>query len=353
MVVNVDSSRFSCDWPLSEARSPRRATPRSRQQRTGQCLNIGLLNNMAGAAFKATERQFVSLLDSASEGISIHVSFYAMPGLSPAESGGQHFAGHYASINSLLETRLDGFIVTGREPRMASLRDEPYWQDFTRVLEWARTNTHSAVWSCLAAHAAILHMDGIDRRKREEKQFGVFDCALVSDHPLMRGLSSSFRVPHSRWNGVAQDDLTARGYSILSRIAGDGIDMFVKQEESLFVFFQGHPEYESDTLLREYRRDAQRFVKGETVSYPPLPLGYFDRESEVALTALWEKALSRPGSELLSSIAAATEESKFRNTWQSSASRIYSNWLKCICARKAESKEEVPTDTEKIVVARV
>jgi homoserine O-succinyltransferase len=257
-----------------------------------------------------------------------------------SESGGHHFASHYASADALLDTQLDGLIVTGREPRMASLRDEPYWENFTPVLEWARTNTHSSVWSCLAAHAAVLHMDGIDRRKSEEKNFGVFDCARVCDHPLTRGLPSCFQVPHSRWNGLAEEDLTARGYSILSRIAEDGIDMFVKQEQSLLVFLQGHPEYESDTLLREYRRDAQRYVKGEAANYPLLPRGYFNREAESTLNSLREKAVSLRNAELLNAIAAVTEKTKVRNTWQSSASSIYRNWLDFICARKRESKRK-------------
>jgi homoserine O-succinyltransferase len=337
MVVNVDGSPFRRDSNGAGARSPLRAAQSPRRERAPQCVTIGLLNNMAGAAFKATERQFVSLLDSASEDIPIHVSFYAFPGMAVSESGGRHFASHYSSTDSLLDARLDGLIVTGREPKTLSLRDEPYWGDFTRVLDWARTHTHSAVWSCLAAHAAILHMDGIDRRRSEEKHFGVFECARVSDRPLMRGLPSRFQVPHSRWNGVAQEDLTARGYSILSRIADDGVDIFVKQDESLFVFFQGHLEYESDTLMREYRRDALRYVKGESTAYPLLPRGYFDRETEVTLTALRDKAVSCRSAQLFNSVAAATENARIRNTWQSSASQIYRNWLECICARKMES----------------
>jgi homoserine O-succinyltransferase len=137
---------------------------------------------------------------------------------------------------------------------------------------------------------------------------------------------------------VAEEDLAANGYGILSRIADDGIDIFLKQEESLFVFFQGHLEYEPDTLMREYRRDVQRFVRGETNAYPPLPRGYFDSDTEVALIALREKAISCRGTEFLSNIAAATEEAIIRNPWQPSASRIYRNWLEWVCARKSESK---------------
>ena len=334
MVVNIDASRFSNERASGTAQQARHPAENRRTDRSGRCITIGLLNNMAGAAFKATERQFVTLLDSASEGIPIHVSFYSLPGMSLSESGGQHFASHYESAESLLNTQLDGLIVTGREPKMASLRDEPYWSGFTQVLEWARSNTHSTVWSCLAAHAAILHMDGIDRRKSDEKNFGVFECVQESEHPLTQGLSKRFRVPHSRWNGVVQQDLIDCGYSVLSRIAGNGVDTFIKQEKSLFVFFQGHLEYESDTLMREYRRDVARYIRAEVPDYPQLPCGYFDGGTERVLTELSQKAALRRNMELVASVAATIEKAKVDNTWQRSATQIYRNWLECICARK-------------------
>jgi homoserine O-succinyltransferase/O-acetyltransferase len=340
MVVNINSSRFDYDRPAGRARSLRRKVPLQRPERTSRCVTIGLLNNMAGAAFRATERQFISLLDSASEGIPIHVSFYILPGLSRTEAGGHHFASHYQSVDALCGSHLDGLIVTGREPKMHDLRDEHYWESFTEVLEWARTHTHSTVWSCLAAHAAILHMDGIDRRKSDEKNFGVFECDRVSEHPLTQGLPSRFQVPHSRWNGVAQKDLIEHGYTVLSRIAGNGVDAFVKQEESLFVFFQGHLEYEADTLMREYRRDVGRYVKGETNTHPLLPRGYFDHNHELALTVLRDKAASCRTPELLANVTAALESARIENPWQHSATRIYRNWLQAICARKNEHKSK-------------
>jgi len=335
MVVNMDSGRIGHNRLAGSAQSLPRTAP---GQRAGRSVTIGLVNNMAGAAFKATERQFVSLLDSASEDHPIHVSFYTLPGLSQAEAGGHHFAGHYASVEALLDTRLDGLIVTGREPKMANLREEPYWESFTQVLDWARSNTRSTIWSCLAAHAAILHMDGVGRRKSDEKKFGVFECEHATDHPLMQGLPARFHVPHSRWNGVAKDDLTANGYSVLSSIVDDGVDTFVKQEESLHVFYQGHLEYESDTLMREYRRDVGRYVKGETDIYPLLPRGYFDHGTEQTLIALRDKAVSSRSTALLASVARVVEEAQIENTWRGPANRIYRNWLQFICARKSESK---------------
>ena len=62
------------------------------------------------------------------------------------------------------DTRLDGLIVTGTEPKSKNLDDEPYWAALPQVIDWAREHTHSTIWSCLAAHAAVLHTDGIERR---------------------------------------------------------------------------------------------------------------------------------------------------------------------------------------------
>lgn len=337
MVVNFDASRFSRERLTANAH-PRRTVHKSRKESAGPCVTIGLLNNMAGAAFKATERQFVTLLDSASEGIPIHVSFYALPGLSRTESRGQHFANHCENAVSLLDTHLDGLIVTGREPKMASLRDEPYWRSFTQVLEWARSNTYSTLWSCLAAHAAILHMDGIDRRKSDEKNFGIFECMHETEHELTQGLATRFHVPHSRWNGVEHQDLVERGYSVLSRIAGDGVDTFIKQEQSLFVFFQGHLEYETDTLMREYRRDVGRYIKGELRVYPLLPRGYFDEGTERALTALGEQATLLRNVEIVKQVAAAMEKTTINNTWSQPATQIYANWLQLIHTRKCAAE---------------
>src|SRR5256712_8806232 len=108
----------------------------------------------------------------------------------------------YAGIENLWDSRLEGLIVTGTEPRSPDLRDEPYWGSLTRVLEWAEHNTHSAVWSCLATHAALLHLDGIDRLPLSEKPFGIFECERVSDHPLTAGPPPRLRMRHSRWTEI-------------------------------------------------------------------------------------------------------------------------------------------------------
>jgi len=297
-------------------------------------LTIGLLNNMQEAAFNATERQFVSLLDEASqaESIPIRVSLFTLHRAAPTA---HHAPSRYSSVEALGNTRLDGLIVTGREPLSPALRDEPYWHSFTRTVEWAREHTHSVIWSCLAAHAAVLHMEGIARRKRAEKHFGLFECTHVADHALLAGLPSTHVVPHSRWNGLAESDLTTHDYSVLTRTADAEVDSFLKQERSLFVFFQGHPEYETDTLMREYRRDVARYLLRETDTYPRLPSNCFDSSTADALSAQRERAISHRSKDQLRSIATVLEQAKIRNTWRLASIQIYRNWLRYLRASGA------------------
>ena len=333
MPLYVDRSRKVKDGDASLIWPRRRAALRL-VERSSRCVTIGRVNNMPDSAFRATERQFVSLLEGASDGIPVRLVLYALPGIRREGASLHHAESFYSSVETLGETRLDGLIVTGREPVTADLRTEPYWESFTRVLDWARESTYSTVWSCLAAHAAILHMDGIERRKSEHKHFGVLECTREQGHHLLTGTAPRFRVPHSRWNGVAGRELVNRGYTVLASSNGAGVDTFIKQDGSLFVFFQGHPEYEADTLLREYRRDAARYLRGESENYPLVPVGYFNRATEDALSALREKALNGREEQLFEQVSAVLKKLEIENTWRMTAAVIYRNWLKYICSCK-------------------
>lgn len=289
---------------------------------------------MPDSALEATERQFVSLLDAASEELTVRLHFYSLPGVTRSGASASRVDELYSNAESLLGSNLDGLIVTGREPLTPNLADEPYWKSFGVILEWARNHTHSTVWSCLAAHAAVLYQDGIGRVRSEQKHFGIFDCERLSDHSLTQGIPARFEVPHSRWNGLREEDLIAHGYTVLSRTNDDGVDMFVQQHKSLFVYFQGHPEYELNTPMLEYRRDVGRFLRGEMDGYPRLPQGYFDAGCETRLMELRNKGIVNRREELFTEVSEALEGVSLQHAWRSSAARIYRNWLRYISARK-------------------
>jgi homoserine O-succinyltransferase len=299
------------------------------------CIEIGLVNNMPGAALEATERQFRTLLGAAARGIVVRLTLLALPDVPRTDAGRRHVSSFYTDFNDLWAGQLDGLIVTGTEPRMPNLRNEPYWGSLVKLLEWAEHNTHSSVWSCLAAHAALLSIDGIVRRPLSHKRFGVFECAKISDHLLTSGVPARLHMPHSRWNEAPEDALTACGYGVLTRSEDAGVDAFVKRRKSLLVFFQGHPEYDRDTLLLEYRRDIGRFLRGESAAYPSMPRGYFDEDTADALAAFQKRAVTNRREELLRELPTGFVAGRVDSSWSSAAVCIYRSWLQYLCTQKA------------------
>src|SRR6185437_3647219 len=109
---------------------------------------------------------------------------------------------------------------------------------------------------------------------------------------------------------------------------------FSRQNKSLFVYFQGHPEYEANSLLLEYRRDVTRFLRGESKGYPEPPNNYFDEETLGALRRLQREAIRRPRKELLAEVYEALLRAKVEDAWRPAANRIYRNWLEYVSVQK-------------------
>lgn len=150
----------------------------------------------------------------------------------------------------------------------------------------------------------------------------------------MAGVPLHFHMPHSRWNDLPERELADYGYGVLALAKDGSVDAVVKQRKSLFAFFQGHPEYESNTLLLEYRRDVGRYFRRERDVYPAMPGGYFDRNTADALATLRRRALSSPNDDLLGDFPTALAEKGIANTWYTVAAGIYGNWLTYLCAEK-------------------
>lgn len=302
------------------------------------CVTVGLINNMPDAALAATERQFTDLIAASTRRTVVRLLLFHIRELPRADPARRNMAGRYREVAELWNAGLDGLIVTGTEPKSKNLKDEPYWGVLGQVIDWARVHTASTIWSCLAAHAAVLKSDGIERRAFCEKLSGVFDCAPVSAHPMLRGVALPVLIPHSRCNDLPERALEAGGYRILTRSAAAGVDMFVRQERSLHVFFQGHPEYEPGTLLREYRRDVGRYLRGEREQFPRTPQGCFDREATALLEAFRKRAIADRRGELLSGFPMRRLEAGLAGGWHPFAIGLYENWFEYLKGRKAERR---------------
>jgi homoserine O-succinyltransferase len=205
--------------------------------------------------------------------------------------------------------------------------EEPYYKPLTQLVDWAEEHTVSTVWSCLAAHAAVQHLDGVSRERFPQKLAGVFDVAPAASHPILAGMPSQWTMPHSRHNTLPAKPLAAAGYQLLSTAQDAGPDMFVKQGKSLFLFVQGHPEYDPGALLREYRRDVGRFLAGERDSYPDMPNNYFDEGAVAAATAFRDLAIRTRDPKLFDHFPFSGSGDGMSHAWHDSAVRLYSNWL--------------------------
>jgi homoserine O-succinyltransferase len=302
------------------------------------CVTIGLVNNMPDAAFEATERQFTDLIRAATPNAVVLLNLYAIPELPRAAAMRSVVAERYRDIAELWDTPLDGLIVTGTEPRAENLMNEPYWETLSTAVDWARENTSSTIWSCLAAHAAVLHADGIERRPLKEKRFGVFDCRLAAAHPMTQHFPKPLWVPHSRYNDLPERALASCGYTTLTRSDTAGVDAFAKLDGSFFLYFQGHPEYDADTLFREYRRDAARFLSGERAHYPAMPLGYFNDAATALAQTFATRARAERRAELMSSFPKAVLEAGLKAPWRAAAVGIYEKWVDYLVARKSERR---------------
>jgi homoserine O-succinyltransferase len=303
------------------------------------CLTIGLVNNMPDAACGATERQFLKLLRAASSDVVVLLKLFSIAAVPRSETTRAELAGRYRDISELWNAPLDGLIVTGTEPIAADLKDEPYWNALCDLVDWACHNTISAVWSCLAAHAAVLYADGIVRERLDGKLSGVFDCEAAGAHPLLAGMAPRLRVPHSRLNDLPEARLLENGYRMLTRSAAAGVDAFVKEQDggSLFAYFQGHPERHGFALARKSpRRRPFPAQRGWQLSGSAAEL--FQQRRDASGRRFPRARHERGHGDLVGDFPVRPPAAAIENTWHAGAVGVYRNWIKYLKDQKTNHR---------------
>ena len=93
----------------------------------------------------------------------------------------------YAPLDELFDHGADAVVVTGAEPLCERLVDEGSWAQLRHLLEWIAEGERPALLSCLAAHAALLVYDGIERRRFPPSAPGYSRSRSNAHHALGRG----------------------------------------------------------------------------------------------------------------------------------------------------------------------
>jgi len=245
------------------------------------------------------------------------------------EVAAEHIEQYYESFDSIKEQGLDALIISGANVTEADLSQEIFWTPLMEVAQWAHENVTSTLCSCLASHALFLGQHGIKRRPLRHKCWGVFDHEMViRTHPLVASMNTHIVVPHSRFNDVSAAQLEAHGLHVLAHGDEPGVQLAVSPDGFRTVYFQGHPEYDRISLMKEYKRDIGKFVDGELDAYPPMPKHYFNEFATALLVEYRENVLTAMrAKEVIPDFPEAHILEYLRNTWHDSGEAVVGNWL--------------------------
>lgn len=295
-------------------------------------LHIGLLNIMPDGALEATERQFFRLIGNANLIAQFHVHVFTLDSLPRSEKAQAHVDNYYETFADIKQQGLDALIITGANPVTPRLEDELFWPGLMEVVDWAKEHVTSILCSCLASHAIAQHLYGIRRRPLGYKRWGVYQHQLtLPKHPLVHNMNSHFDAPHSRFNQIDREQLEACGLEVLAESDEAGVHLAVSPDHFRFVFFQGHPEFDEVSLLKEFQREVVVWYHGQRPDFPPFPEHYLRPQVKAILNE--HRMLLQRAKEQGRDLAELPEFPLqlllplLPNTWRDTAKSLINNWL--------------------------
>jgi len=292
-------------------------------------MHVGLLNMMPDAALEATERQFFRLVGESNQIAQFYMHPFTLPELPRGKAAAAHIERYYDSFEQLKREGLDALIITGANVTQPDLALEPFWEPLGEVIEWAWENVTSTLCSCLATHAVLQLRHGQRRQRLPAKRWGVFQHEVVDrTHPLVNDVNTRFDVPHSRYNEVSRAQFEAAGLRVLVESVSDGVHLAVSGDGFRTVYFQGHPEYDTVSLLKEYKREVNLYVAGQRGDYPPFPDNYLGPQAQAILDEHRQRlddalANGAPPPEFPEKLIAR----QLHNTWHDTGEAIINNWM--------------------------
>jgi homoserine O-succinyltransferase len=304
-------------------------TPERAKHQDIREIHVGLLNMMPDAALEATERQFFRLIGESNQITQFYMHPFTIPALPRGEKAAQHIANYYDSFDQLKQEGLDALIITGANVTQPELADEPFWEPLIEVIDWAYHNVTSTLCSCLATHAVLQFRHGQRRHRLPAKRWGVFQHEVVDrQHPLVNDVNTRFDVPHSRFNEVSRAQFAAAGLHVLAESAEAGVHLAVSEDRFRIIYFQGHPEYDINSLLKEYKREVNLFASGIRRDYPPVPQYYFSPQTTAILGEHRQRVMAAmvKGTPVPSLPEALLME-RLHNTWHDTGEAIINNWI--------------------------
>ena len=254
-------------------------------------LKIALVNLMPTKI--ATETQILRLLGNTP--LQVEIFLVHMENHKTKNTGIDHLERFYITSQEALNRKFDGMIITGAPVEQLPFEQVDYWNDLTRIMDYAAENVFCTLYICWGAQAGLYYHYGIQKYNLDKKLFGIFKHKrMTRTEPLLRGFDDIFTVPQSRHTEVRSADIKNRAdLTVLAESDEAGV-LLVKSRNNRQIFMTGHLEYDTDTLALEYMRDKEKGLPIE------MPCNYFPGNNPDSIPV---------------------------STWRSHAHLFYSNWL--------------------------
>ena len=218
-------------------------------------LNLVILNLMPTKI--VTETQLLRKLSNTP--LQIQVELLQMSSHTSHNTDADHLSSFYTTFDKIRDKRYDGMIITGAPVENMDFTDVDYWPELCEIMEWTRTHVHATLHVCWGAQAGLYYHYHIPKYSLPKKLFGVFShTAVKKQSPLFRGFDDEFYIPHSRHTENHVEDILKVPELELLAVSKEAGVFAVKSEDNRRFFITGHPEYDQDTLAREYFRDKEK-----------------------------------------------------------------------------------------------
>jgi len=218
-------------------------------------LNLLILNLMPTKI--VTETQLLRKLSNTP--LQIHVRLLKTSSHVSQNTDSHHLDSFYTTFDQIRNNRYDGMIITGAPVENLDFEEVDYWDELCQIMEWTRTHVHSTFHICWGAQAGLYYHYHIQKHTLSQKLFGIYQHEIVrKQSPLFRGFDDRFYAPHSRYTEVHLEDLQAIPELELLATSQEAGVFGVKSMDNRRFFIFAHPEYDEDTLAREYFRDVDR-----------------------------------------------------------------------------------------------
>lgn len=254
-------------------------------------LRIAILNLMPTKI--ETETQLLRLLSN--NPLQIDIVLLHPESHKSKNTSAEYLATFYNTFSEVKNEKFDGLIITGAPVELLDFAEVDYWEELKEIMEWSKRNVFSTLHICWGAQAGLYYHYGIDKVVLDKKLSGVYKHYVRrKEASLLRGFDDVFYAPHSRYTGVAREDIEKNpALEILAESKEAGVFIITSKNERQ-VFITGHPEYDRLTLQKEYQRDIKKGLEID------LPFNYFPGDNPDKEPVL---------------------------NWRSHASLLYINWL--------------------------